>query len=105
LAGTIAAVDAEQVITSPDLVSVNRRVPADDQVAEADAADLLPAVTDTAAAAATAQAARITLGRFIAAGRGSLKFEHLLRVRGLLPLSAPPLSAHCHPGAGRRPAR
>jgi hypothetical protein len=96
LVGTIVAVDAEQVMTIPDLVSVNCRLPADDQVTEADAAPV-QAIADTAAT--MAHAATITLSRFMVAASRILRFEHLPRVRRLLPVSSRPLSARCHPDA------
>lgn len=105
LVGTIVAVDAEQVMTTPDLVSVNCRLPADDQVTEADA-DPVQAIAD--AAAAIAHVAAITLSRLIVAASRILRFEHLLQSRTLLPVSSRPLSARCHPdadGPARSPLR
>jgi len=105
LVGTIVAVDAEQVMTIPDAVSLNCKVPADDQVTEADA-DPVQAIVE--AAAAMAHAATITLSRLIVAASRILSSEHLLQSRTLLPVSSRPLSARCHPdadGPARTPPR
>lgn len=97
LVGTIVAVEAEQAITSPDLVSVNCGVPAEDQVTEADAGPV-QAIADAAAMMAPAMAIR--LSRLLMAASRVLRF----RARTLPPVSSRPLSARCHRDAGG-PAR
>lgn len=101
LVGTIVAVEAEQAITSPDLVSVNCREPAEDQVTEADAGPV-QAIADAAATMAPAMAIR--LSRLLMAASRLLRSGHLLRARTLSPVSSRPLSARCHRDAGG-PAR